>query len=216
MHALRHPGQVFRPLIYVARSLNLKGKYLKGKRIEYDGSQLSPLWAYGSFDIQGDSIISFRGPCDIAEEHMIDMEDLRKNSEISSLDMLHFIVEYFGVGIDEITLIQRLLVNVVADQIREAMDDDADIVREFDNIFAFPPDEDERGKLSISVATCSAVSGLIHLGLNITSEGTPVPTVGLEEIGIDDIDRFAVDVARRFIEEMKNVKMDASKVRPAG
>lgn len=192
----------------------MKGKYLKGKTIEYDGSQLSPLWAYSAYDIQGDSIISFRGSCNITEEHMVDMEDIRKNAEIAASDMLHFIVEYFGVGIDEITLVQRLLVNVVADQLREVMDDDAEIIREFDNIYAFAPDEDERGKLSISVATCSAVSGLIHLGLNITREGTPVPTVGLEEIGVDDIDRFAVDVARRFIEEIKNVKVDASKVKP--
>jgi hypothetical protein len=50
--------------------------------------------------------------------------------------------------------------------------------------------------------------------LNITTEGTPVKAAGLEELGVEDVDKFAVEVARRFIEEMKNVKMDASKVRP--
>jgi hypothetical protein len=192
----------------------VRGKYLKGKTIEYNGSQLSPLWAYRSFDVQGDSIVSFRGPCNILEEYMVDIEDKRKGAEISSLDMLHFIVEFFGVGIDEITLMQRLLISAVADLIREVMDEDAEVVREFDNIYAFPPDDEERAKLSISVASCSPVSGLIHLGLNISSEGTPVPTVGLDDLGVGDVDKFAVEVARRFIEEMKNVKMDASKVRP--
>lgn len=192
----------------------MKGKYLKGKTIEYDGSQLSPLWAYMSFDVQGDSIVSFRGPCNISDEFMVDIEDKRKGVEISSPDMLHFIVEYFGVGIDEIVLVQRLLISVVVDLLRESTYEEVEVVREFDNLFAFPPDEDERGKLSVSVATASPVSGLIHLGLNITTEGTPVKTAGLEEIGVEDVDKFAVEVARRFIEEMKNVKMDASKVRP--
>jgi uncharacterized protein len=192
----------------------LKGKYLKGKTIEYDGSQLSPLWAYTSFDVQGDSIVSFRGPCNIAEEFMVDIEDKRKNLEISSPDMLHFIVEYFGVGIDTIVLVQRLLISTAVDLLRESVYEEADVEREFDNIYAFAPEEDERGKLSVSVATVSVVSGLIHLGLNITSEGTPVKAAGLEEIGVEDFDKFAVELARRFIEEIKNTKMDASKVRP--
>jgi len=41
-----------------------------------------------------------------------------------------------------------------------------------------------------------------------------VKAAGLEEIGVEDIDKFAVELARRFIEEIKNTKMDASKVRP--
>ena len=192
----------------------LKGKYLKGKTIEYDGSQLSPLWAYISFDVQGDSIVSFRGPCNIAAEFMVDIEDRRKNLEISSPDMLHFIVEYFGVDIDRIVLVQRLLISTAVGLLRESVYEEAEVVREFDNIYAFAPEEDARGKLSVSVATVSPVSGLIHLGLNITGEGTPVKAAGLEEIGVEDIDKFAVELARRFIEEIKNTKMDASKVRP--
>ena len=192
----------------------MKGKYLKGKTIEYDGSQLSPLWAYESFDVQGDSIVSFRGPCNISEEYMVDIEDRRKNAEISSPDMLHFIVEYFGVEIDRIVLVQRLLISTTVDLLRESIYQEAEVEREFDNIYAFAPEENERGKLSVSVATVSPVSGLIHLGLNITSDGTPVKAAGLEEIGVEDVDKFAVELARRFIEEIKNTKMDASKVKP--
>ncbi len=192
----------------------MKGKYLKGKTIEYDGSQLSPLWAYTNFDVMGDSIVSWRGPCNVSEENLVDMEDRRKHAIISSPDMLHFIIEYFSVGINEIVLIQRLFVSVVTELLRDIIYEDADIEREYDNIYATPPGGKERGKLSVSVATVSPVSGLIHTGLNITTENTPVPTSGLVELGVEDIDKFAVEVARFFIEEMKNATMDASKVRP--
>ncbi len=192
----------------------MKGKYLKGKTIEYDGSQLSPLWTYINFDVLGDSIISFRGPCNVAEEYMVDMEDRKKHSAISSPDMLHFLIELFGVGMVEMVLVQRLLITVVMELLRDIVDEDAELEREYDNIFALAPGAMERGKLSVSVATVSPVSGLMHLGLNITSEGIPVPAAGLEELGVEDVDKFAVDVARLFIEEMKNVNMDASKSRP--
>jgi hypothetical protein len=192
----------------------LRGKYLKGKTIEYNGSQLSPLWAYTNFDVQGDSIISFRGPCDVSEEFMVDMEDRRKHATISSPDMLHFLIEQFSVGINEIVLVQRLLATVITELLRDIIDEEAEIEREYDNIYAAAPGQKERAKLNISVATISPISGLIHFGLNITGEGTPVEAVGIEELGVGDIDKFAVDVARLFIDEMKNAGIDASKVRP--
>jgi hypothetical protein len=193
----------------------LKGKYLKGKTIEYDGSQLSPLWAYENLDLLGDSIVAFRGPCSLSEEYIVDIERAKKKSIISSPDMIHFIVEYFGCGIKEIVLIQRLLVNVVIEALRDSeMHEDADLEREFDNISAYLADEEEKRKLSVSVATVSPVSGLIHFGLNVTGSDAPVRAAGLSELGVENIDEFAVDVLRRFIEEMQNARMDSSKVRP--
>jgi hypothetical protein len=192
----------------------LRGKYLKGKTIEYDGSQLSPLWAYTNFDVQGDSVISFRGPCNVSEEFMVDMEDRRKHTAISSPDMLHFIIEQFSVGINEIVLVERLLAMVITELLRDVIDEEADVEREYDNIYAAAPGQKERAKLNVSVATVSPVSGLIHFGLNITGEGAPVEAVGLEELGVGDINKFAVDVAKFLIDEVKNVGIDASKVRP--
>ena len=192
----------------------MRGKYLKGKNIEYDGSQLSPLWAYTNFDVQGDSIISFRGPCNVSEEFMVDMEDRRKHAAISSPDMLHFIIEKFSVGINEIVLVERLLATVITELLRDIIDEEADVEREYDNIYAAAPGQKERAKLNVSVATVSPISGLVHFGLNITGEGTPVEAVGLEELGVGDINKFAVDVARLLIDEVKNVGIDASKVRP--
>lgn len=193
----------------------MKGKYLKGQTIEYDGSQLSPLWAYENLDLLGDSIVAFRGPCNLSEEYIVDIESAKKKSIISSPDMIHFIVEYFSCGIKEIVLIQRLLVNVVIETLRDSeMHEDADLEREFDNIYVYLEDEEERRKLSVSVATVSPVSGLIHLGLNVPGSGTPVRAAGLFELGVEDVDKFTVDVLRRFIEEMQNARMGSSKVRP--
>ena len=42
-------------------------------------------------------------------------------------------------------------------------------------------------KLSVSIATKSPVSILMHFGINIKTEGTPVPTAGLLELHIDPI-----------------------------
>ncbi|MCL0043767.1 DUF366 family protein [Peptococcaceae bacterium] len=47
------------------------GKYID-KRINYDGTQLRSLWAFRQFGIQGDSIISFRGKCDVPLSNMAD------------------------------------------------------------------------------------------------------------------------------------------------
>ena len=192
----------------------MRGKHVSEKTIEYDGSQLSPLWAYVNLDVSGDSIVSFRGPCGVLEEHMVDMEDLREGAAISSRDMLHFIVEFFGATLKEIILIQRLLLAVVSELIDDKASSGVEIRRDYDNIYAVPPGAGERGKLSVSVATVSQVSGLVHLGLNVTGEGAPVRAVGLSEIGIEDIDGFATDVEEAFIEEIRNIEADACKVRP--
>jgi len=197
------------------RVIGVKGKYLKGKTIEYDGSQLSPHWAFTNVDLKGDSIVSFRGPCSVEKRYMVDIEDQKENAIIKSPDMLHFLVEFFGCDVDRMVLVQRLLICVVMDALRDyGMFDEADLEREYDNLYAYPPGEEERGKLSVSVATVSPVSGLVHVGLNVTSAGTPVHTVGLAELGIDDIDRFAVEVLRRFVDEVQELSSDVCKVRP--
>lgn len=48
-------------------------------RIDYDGSQIEPLWAY-SLGIAGDSIVVFRGAMDIIPSNIKDMEDLQDNA----------------------------------------------------------------------------------------------------------------------------------------
>lgn len=188
--------------------------HVKEKTIEYDGSQLSPLWAYSSFGVAGDSIVSFRGPCEVLREHMVDIEDRRNRSTISSPDMLHFIVELFGATLKEMVLTQRLLLAVVTELLRGAAHEGIRLERAFDNVYAAAPGDSEKGKLSVSVATVSLVSGMMHLGLNVTGAGAPVRAVGLHDLGIEDIDGFAEKVEEAFLGEIENVEADACKVRP--
>ena len=69
-------------------------------------------------------------------------------------------------------------------------------------------------KLSVSIATKSATSILIHTGLNILSEGAPVAASGLtSELGITDIEDFAREVMKRYSEELDDIMIATTKVR---
>ena len=88
------------------------------EELEYDGSQLKSLWAYGLFGVKEDSIISFIGPCNVRREHMVDYEDYVSGYTIESPKMLHFIVEHFDdVSLRLIYTRQRLLVSIAKDVI---------------------------------------------------------------------------------------------------
>ena len=87
------------------------------KKIKYDGSQIAPHWALMKFGIYGDSMVAFRGPCSIPFSKMVDLEDVIASSAIRSRDMLHFIVEHFGVGIETAVLRQRLIAVLVRDSV---------------------------------------------------------------------------------------------------
>ena len=72
----------------------------------------------------------------------------------------------------------------------------------------------EGKKLSVSIATKSITSVLIHTGLNILSEGAPVKASGLtSELGINDIGSFALEVMKRYSEELDDIKSASTKVR---
>ena len=69
-------------------------------------------------------------------------------------------------------------------------------------------------KLSVSIATKSTTSILIHTGLNIVSEGAPVKASGLtSELGITDIKEFALEIMKRYSEELEDINLASTKVR---
>lgn len=161
------------------------------KEFLYDGSQLRSLFAYLDHKVLGDSIVAWVGPCDIPFEHMVDGEDLLTKSEIRGARMVHFIIEKFQATLPEMVALQRLLASIVIDVI--ALKDESavrfPIRRDGDDVYVHLLDGE--GKLTISIATVSPSSGLIHFGVNVTNEGTPVKTAALENL------RFA---AREFAE----------------
>lgn len=190
----------------------MKGKYVKGKRITYDGSQLRSLWAFTEHNIQGNSIIAFRGPCSVEGEALVDARDRKEGRSIRSDDMVHFIVELFDSDLRRTIVVQRLLMCIIKEVI-EQLKPEIIVTRRGDDLFIEVDEEGmEDRKLSVSIATASPVSTLIHAGVNVLSSNTPVPTLGLEDLEVP-VDDFAVAVLERFVKEMKDMELARCKVR---
>jgi len=158
--------------------------------IKYTGEQLRSLWAYRTFGLLGDSIVAFIGSCDVQPTHMKDMEDIRDASAIYSERMLHFIVEHFDADLDRAVLRQRLLMALMAECLNRRPGEPR-IRRVGDDLY------DGDRKATVSIASASPVSALIHAGINISSKNTPVPTVGLDDLDMD-AHEFAAEISSAY------------------
>ncbi len=180
--------------------------------IKYIGSQLSPHWIYKNFHILGDAIVSFVGEMDVKITEMVDIEDVITNSPIYSKKMVSFIIEHFGISLSECVLRQRFLICIIIEELRKLLKDKYQITRNGDDIFVNINGQDK--KLSVSIATKSITSGLIHIGLNIDASGAPVPACGLStDLGITEIEVFAKNIMKRYIEENDEILDATCKVR---
>lgn len=175
------------------------------QRIDYNGGQLRSHWAYENFDLLGDSIVSFRGRCDVQPEEMVDLADLKNKERIYSEDMLHFILELFHLDLEKAICQQRLLITILKDELM-LRSPGTQILRQGDDLF------DGNRKLTVSIATLSPVSALIHLGVNISSENTPIKTAGLGDYHIEPRE-LARSVMERFCQEMEGINQARWKVR---
>ena len=163
--------------------------------IKYTGEQLRSLWIYRTFGIEGDAIVWFVGACDVSGERLVDQMDAAGGDFIKAARMLHFIVEHFDGDLNHAILRQRLLVCLA----REVLSGDTRSLRRTgDDLFVADR------KLSVSIATVSPVSTLVHFGLNIDPSGAPVPACGLAELGIDPL-RLAEKLAATYIAEVKRM-----------
>ena len=173
--------------------------------IKYIGSQLTPHWIYKNFKIQGDAIVAFVGECEVKLTEMVDIEDVINNEPIYSKYMLSFITEQFNVELVEGVFRQRLLVTCI----KEALERRGFFVRRNgDDLFV------NDKKLSVSIATKSMTSVLIHTGLNILSDGAPIPVSGLgSDLGIEDIKEFAQEIMQKYSDEIEDIILASTKVR---
>ena len=178
---------------------------LLDKEIKYEGYQLAPHWIYKNFKIQGDAIVAFCGECEVKLTEMVDIEDVINNEPIYSKNMLSFITEQFNVELVEGVFRQRLLIC----SIKEALERrGVKIVRSGDDLFV-----DDK-KLTVSIATKSLTSILIHTGINIDSKGAPVKACGLEnDLKISDIKDFALEVMENYSNEIDDIILASTKVR---
>lgn len=173
--------------------------------IKYIGSQLAPHWIYKNFKLQGDSIVAFCGECEVKLDEMVDIEDVINNEPIYSKYMLSFISEQFNIGLVEGVFRQRLLICCIKEALEKR---GCKVIRSGDDLFVFDK------KLTVSIATKSINSVLIHTGINILSEGAPVDASGLtSELNITNVKDFAKDVMKSYSEEIEDIVLASTKVR---
>ena len=182
----------------------MQTKYFKNE-IKYTGTQLAPHWIYKNFKIQGDAIVAFLGECEVKLTEMVDIEDVINNEPIYSKSMLSFITEQFNVNLTEGVFRQRLLICIIKEVLEKR---GFKPIRSGDDIYI-----DDK-KLTVSIATKSLTSILIHTGINIISEGAPVKAIGLKsDLKIDNIENFANEVMNRYSEEIDDIIKATTKVR---
>lgn len=186
----------------------MKAKFLPVTE-KYDGAQLVSLRNYLKHGLLGDSIVAWIGACDVALDHMVDGEDLVAGAEIRGGSMLHFIVEKFDSSLLAAVGLQRLLASIVRDEL--AVSGEASVAkglfREGDDIYS-----SDRRKLSISIATQSPVSSLIHFAVNVSNEGTPVKTLSLGDLKVEP-KAFAEKILAKFCAEVDSIVEATHKVR---
>lgn len=173
------------------------------KEILYDGTQLRSHWILENFGLRGNAVVSFIGSCNVKLERMVDLEDVMGGKPIFSEKMLHFIVENFDTDLEKMILYQRLLVSQIQQELAKG---NIFVVRKGNDLFS------DHFKLNVSIAAASPVSTLIHTGINISSNNTPVPTKGLADFDLDP-QVLARSVMKRFVEEMEGVRWARCKVR---
>ena len=173
--------------------------------IKYEGWQLCPHWIYKNFKLQGDAIVAFVGECEVKLTEMVDIEDVINKEPIYSKLMLSFISEQFNVGLVEGVFRQRLLIC----KIKEALEKRGfSVTRDGDDLFF------DNKKLTVSIATKSATSILIHTGVNIISEGAPIKASGLQsDMKIPDIKNLAKEIMVQYSEEIDDIVMASTNVR---
>lgn len=183
----------------------MKIKFIK-EEIKYTGAELAPHWIYKKFNLQGDCVVAFCGECEVNLTEMVDIEDVINNEPIYSKSMLSFIVEHFNLGLVEGVIRQRLLICIVKETLEEYFNIH-NVIRKGDDLFV------DGKKLSVSIATKSLTSVLMHIGLNIDSEGAPVKAAGLKsDLGISDIEGFAQKIMVKYSQEIDDIILASTKV----
>jgi hypothetical protein len=173
-------------------------------RLRYDGSQLRSHWAYERFGLTGDVLVYFLGPCQVQPEFMVDLVDRRQGAVIQAAEMLHFLAEHFDPDLLRAVLRQRLLAAVAAETLGQLLGHP--LQRRGDDLYW------QGRKLSVSIATVSPVSALVHFGLNVDASGAPVLAADLQQLGLDPA-QVGERIAQRYAEEIEQLAAACTRVR---
>jgi hypothetical protein len=178
----------------------------------YTGEALSNHWIYKNFGILGDAVVSFVGPCDIDKQRMVDLEDVLNDDRIYSTRMLNFMIEIFDMDLREGVILQRLFSAIIQSRLIDLIGDGGNAIklrRVGDDLFV-----EDTQKLSVSICTVTPTSIVMHVGLNIQSEGAPVEAAGLSsELGLQQIKPLALSCMKTLAEEWEDIKLCCCKVK---
>lgn len=177
------------------------------QKINYDGTQLRSLFAYLDHQVLGNSVVAFRGGCDVSFDHMVDGEDLLQKAQICGSDMLHFIFEIFDEKLITGVFVQRLFASIVQSKILDKSKGKFSLRREGDDLYL------NDAKLSISIAAHSPQSIMVHFAMNVSNEGTPVKTASLQDLNIEPTE-LAKELLKDFSFEYQNIQEATWKVKP--
>ena len=184
-------------------------KYIEHE-IKYTGEELAPHWIYKNFHLQGDTIAAFCGECEVKLTEMVDIEDVINDEPIYSKNMLSFIVEHFNINLIEGVTRQRLLICIIKEALEDAKmqrcKDAKPIIRKGDDLFV------DGRKLSVSIATKSLTSVLMHVGINIDPSGAPIDAIGLNSLNVCDIKEFAQEIMLKYSQEIDDIILASTKV----
>ncbi|OGC79071.1 MAG: hypothetical protein A2145_06510 [candidate division Zixibacteria bacterium RBG_16_40_9] len=147
-------------------------------QIFFNGEQLKEHWAAENYDVVGDSIVAFIGPCQVSPDFLFDIRHRKKKTPIKSELMLHFIAEHFDTDYEKAVLRQKLLIHILKDKLNHRLGGDT-LQRWGDDLF------DGDAKVTITAVVKTKVSTKIHVGVNISSKNTPVKTKGLQDYNLD-------------------------------
>jgi hypothetical protein len=176
--------------------------------IAYDGAQLRAHWALARTGLVGDVLVGFRGPCRVADAEIADLADV-DGPGIAGDDMVHFVWEAFDHADLLLAVHRQRLLAAQARELLAELAPRATVQRDGDDLWVGD------GKLSISIATVSPVSALVHFAVNATPGGAPVRTATLQELGVEPI-AFGRALLARIAGEQQSIADARAKVRPKG
>jgi hypothetical protein len=177
------------------------------KSMSYTGIELRPHFLLTKMGMKGSAVLGFIGPCEVKTDSMVDWEDRLAQDFIRAKLMLHFLGEFFGISLREGVYLQRIFMAIAGQVI--AQETKKTVLRKGDDLFF------DGKKLSVSIVTASPVSMLLHVGINIDSEGAPVAATGLKDLNASlDPSMIAQLILSNFEEEVRSVEWACAKVRP--
>jgi hypothetical protein len=176
--------------------------------VAYDGSQLRAHWLLARFGVAGDAAVAFRGPCRVRGDEMADLADL-DGPGIAGDDMVHVVWESFAAPDLLLAVHRQRLLTAQAREVLASLAPPHAVRRDGDDLWV------GGGKLSISIATVTPVSSVIHFAVNATPGGAPVATATLQQLGVEPR-TFGEALLAALAGEQASIATARAKVRAKG